>query len=205
MSANGTTPITEASKAVSRSLQWLPNAFTFARLVLLPWILWLSIDPREWSLTVAALLFALAAFTDLLDGYLARRLHAISRLGTFLDPLVDKAMVLGVLSAFAWEGLLPWWIVLMNALREAGATAIRHGRSTRGRAVGANWMGKTKYILQVLLIEWIYLHAALASRGSGIPGGDATVFWAAVLVTALSFAFLANFARLQFLFARDEA
>jgi CDP-diacylglycerol--glycerol-3-phosphate 3-phosphatidyltransferase len=173
----------------------IPNLITAFRLVLLPLILWLTYATEPGPIAWAAGLFALAASSDWLDGYLARRLNMASRLGALMDPLVDKLMVLSILFAFVDLGLLPLWIVLVNMYREFVVTGLRHALSTRQATVGANWMGKTKYALQVALIELIYVQIFLESRGGGLPGGRGVLLWSALAVTVISFAFLANFAR----------
>ena len=167
----------------------LPNLVTFFRLVLIPAILYLSATDRTEGLIAAALLFALAAASDWLDGYLARRLGARSRLGMLMDPLVDKAMILGVLIVFAGRNLLPWWLVLLNVFRESVVTVIRYRASSGRQPVGANWMGKTKFCVQVGVLELAYLHLILTSRGGGLIGGAETVFWLVLGVTVVSYLF----------------
>jgi len=172
-----------------------PNTVTLARLGALPFILWLSYATDRTGILCAALLFSLAAAADGLDGYLARRLDAATRLGTLLDPVVDKATVLSILMVFADRGLLPVAIVILLMVREFLITALRHGLSTRDHALGANWMGKTKYSLQVTLIEMVYVQLLLEARMGRLPVARTVILWAAIALTVLSYAFLANFVR----------
>ncbi|MGA2592642.1 MAG: CDP-diacylglycerol--glycerol-3-phosphate 3-phosphatidyltransferase [Bryobacteraceae bacterium] len=88
----------------------LPNLFTLARVVLTPFILQAILNQRH----VAALaLFAAAAATDGIDGYLARRLRAATPAGAFLDPIADKLLLSGVYLALAITGSVPWWLVVV--------------------------------------------------------------------------------------------
>jgi len=171
----------------------IPNLITVLRLLAVAFIVWLSYSAQTCGLVVAAALFALAALSDWLDGFVARRTRASSAFGTLMDPLVDKVMVLSVLLVFVDRALIPLWLVLLNMLREFSVTAARHGMSSRARIVGANWMGKLKFVMQVLLIELCYLYLLLESQQKGLPGGKSLLFWATVVVTAVSFLLLAAF------------
>jgi len=173
----------------------IPNLITFGRLLLVPFCVALAYAGSALWLLTGAALFACGAFSDWLDGYLARRLDSHSRLGTLMDPIVDKILVLSVLFVFAQRGAFPLWLVLLNMFREFLVTGMRHAFSTKGRIVGANWMGKTKFALQVAVTELAFVHLALAARGGGLPGGRTLLFWALVAATAFSFLFLLNFAR----------
>ncbi|MFO8008659.1 MAG: CDP-alcohol phosphatidyltransferase family protein [Candidatus Brocadiia bacterium] len=168
---------------------------TLARLALVPPIIALSYGGATWMVALAGGLFALGALTDWLDGWLARRLHARSRLGTLLDPTVDKVMVLSALLVFVDLGLAPLWLVLLNLFRELLVTGVRGELSRPERVVGANWMGKTKYALQVGVVLLFYGHLALHTRGSALPGGQTLLFWALLGVTVLSLLFMLNFLR----------
>jgi CDP-diacylglycerol--glycerol-3-phosphate 3-phosphatidyltransferase len=178
-----------------RLILTVPNLITAARLALLPFILWLTCSRSGLAIASAATLFAVAAASDWADGYLARRLREATRFGTLLDPIVDKIMFLSTLFVFSARGLVPLWIAALNLLRESVITGLRHRLSWGRAAVGANWMGKLKFVLQVGLAELVYLHLLLQSLGSGLPGGTRTLFWCALAVTVLSYAFLVSFAR----------
>jgi len=180
----------------------LPNIITLLRLAAVPVIVALSYSRGVTGISLAAVLFAAAAISDWLDGHLARRLGAHTRVGALLDPITDKIMVLATLFVLWDVGMLPLWIALVNAFREAAVTAVRHVASTPRRTVGANWMGKAKFVIQIAVVEVAYLQLLLSALGRHVPGGRQTVFWAAVAMTAISLAFLARFTlihRLQLL------
>jgi len=108
------------------TLSWIPNALTLARLALVGPVLW---SLSEGWILLAAGLFAVAAVTDALDGYLARRLSACTALGAALDPLADKAMLSGAYVVLAWQGVLPVWLGVLVVGRDvailAAASAVR--------------------------------------------------------------------------------
>ncbi len=173
----------------------IPNLITFARLVSVGFVVWLSCSVRTPGLAAATVLFTVAALSDWADGYIARATGASSALGTFLDPLVDKVLILSALFVFSARGLIPLWLVLLNVVREFAVTGVRHTASSPGRPVGANWMGKLKFVLQAGLVELCYAYLLLASAHRFLPGGRPLLLWATVAVTAVSFAFLAAFFR----------
>jgi cardiolipin synthase (CMP-forming) len=86
----------------------LPNFFTTLRLLLVPFIIQAILAGRH---TLALVLFASAAATDVFDGAAARRLHLITQSGAYLDPIADKCLLSGVYLALAIAGILPWWFV----------------------------------------------------------------------------------------------
>ncbi len=86
----------------------LPNLFTLLRLLLAPFVAWAILARRP---VLAVVLFALAAFTDYLDGAAARRLNSATRSGAVLDPIADKCLLCAVFLALAGAGSLPWWLV----------------------------------------------------------------------------------------------
>ncbi len=127
-----------------------PLIIVLARAASLVPILWLlSRGDRDGALGAAAI-FAIAAASDQLDGWLARRLHQITRLGTFLDPLADKLLIVGTLIALQGRGLVPAWVVVLIVARELAVTNLRAVAAARGFSIGASFFGKTKTIAQSL-------------------------------------------------------
>jgi CDP-diacylglycerol--glycerol-3-phosphate 3-phosphatidyltransferase len=125
----------------------LPNQLTASRLVL-ALILFLLIDLQLWISCIG--IFALAAATDWLDGYLARKQGLVSTLGRNLDPLVDKVLVCGAyifLLPISGAGLAPWMVTVVVA-RELIITGLRSFMENRGATFGADWLGKIKMFLQ---------------------------------------------------------
>jgi CDP-diacylglycerol--glycerol-3-phosphate 3-phosphatidyltransferase len=171
----------------------LPNAVTVLRLAGIPIVYVLSLSGSPAGLWAAGVGFGILAATDWLDGYLARRLDARTRLGTLVDPVVDKVLILTVLFVFSMRGLWPLWLVLANMLREFAVSAIRRGLTTESKVVGANWMGKTKFCLQIAVCVLGYLALLGSCYGIAAPGGRGLTTAALALTTALSYVFLGRF------------
>ena len=176
-------------------MRTLPNVITLLRLALLPVLVCLTYSHHARGVIAAWVLFSVAAATDWLDGYLARRTGSVSRLGTILDPVVDKIVALSVLLVFVDLRLLPLWIVLLNMAREFLVTAARYACTTPSHVVGANWMGRTKFVVQVGVMEMGYLLLALRALGRPAAWGEGLLFWTTLGMTVLSWSFLVNFVR----------
>ena len=133
-------------------LKHIPNLLTLLRMLLIPWIA-LALFHRAYG--QAAVLFALAAASDGVDGFLARRFGWRTRLGAILDPLADKAMVLAAMLALVADGLLPLWLLLLLLLRDAGivAGAAYYNHAIHGGFVPRPLLvGKLHVFLVVILI-----------------------------------------------------
>lgn len=166
----------------------IPNLITFARLGLLPLLLWL-LAVREYA--AAFWLFIAASIGDGLDGFLARRLDQHSRLGAMLDPIADKLTILGIAWILATEGLLPVWIVALMSLRDlvivSGALAYRHfvGALEMAPTLLSKFNTVLEFVLLALIqmaaIGWIdsapWLPAYLAVLVVTIVGSGAQYVW----------------------------
>jgi CDP-diacylglycerol---glycerol-3-phosphate 3-phosphatidyltransferase len=123
------------------------------RVALVPVFAWLLVfrDPPLPGL--AAVVFAFAAATDAVDGWLARRLQLVSGLGQFLDPLADKLLVGTALVPLAADARLPWWAVAVILAREfLVGVAFRVWLASRGRALPASRIGKVKTLTQIAAV-----------------------------------------------------
>lgn len=125
------------------------NALTVARLLAAPvFVAMIVIWGATWFNVVVGLV---VAGSDGLDGYVARR-QGTTRSGAFLDPLADKAVVLGALFALAVQGHLPWVPVILIAVREAGMQAYRSWAGRRGISIPARNSAKLKTFVQDLAV-----------------------------------------------------
>jgi CDP-diacylglycerol--glycerol-3-phosphate 3-phosphatidyltransferase len=170
----------------------LPNQLTAGRFVL-GLVLFGLIEFGLWAACI--IVFALAAFTDWLDGYLARKQNLSTSLGRNLDPLVDKVVVCGAfvfLIPVADSGLYPWMVTVVVA-RELVITGLRSFMENRGAVFGADWLGKIKMALQCVVLFAVF--ALLLARdqrwwGEGVPDAAAllrdVLIYLMVGVTALS-------------------
>ncbi|PMB20151.1 CDP-diacylglycerol--glycerol-3-phosphate 3-phosphatidyltransferase [Fischerella thermalis CCMEE 5198] len=156
----------------------LPNWITFSRLLGLPFLLYGLPNPTPTTRWVCLAIFLVAAGTDWLDGYLARKLNQISDLGKFLDPLVDKLLVLAPLLVFIELGQIPAWGVFLILARELAIAGWRVNQTT---ITGANIWGKLKTVSQILAIA---LLIAPLPEVWKVP--SLIAFWVSVLLTLIS-------------------
>ncbi|MDD2894270.1 MAG: CDP-alcohol phosphatidyltransferase family protein [Halothiobacillaceae bacterium] len=140
-------------------LKHLPNLITLARMALIPWI---ALALYEAHYAEAFALFALAVFSDGVDGFLARRYGWQSRLGAILDPLADKGMILAALFALVMAGLLPAWLLVLSLTRDFSivALAVHYNFFVRpGFVPRPSILGKLHTVLEAALILVVILEA----------------------------------------------
>lgn len=122
---------TSGPRAVNDRVLTVPNAISLIRIMALPWI-WVELSNARLGRALALVLVFSA--TDWVDGYLARRLDQVSRVGQLLDPLADRALFAVVAVGTAMAGLLPWWIVIAILARDivvvAAAAVLLAGRAS---------------------------------------------------------------------------
>lgn len=106
---------------------------------------------------IAAGIFAIAAFTDSLDGYIARSRKQVTRLGIFLDPLADKLLISAALVALVELHRVPAWIVVIIIAREFAVTGLRAIKSEEGVVIPASIWGKAKTVSQIIAILVVIL------------------------------------------------
>lgn len=135
----------------------IPNLLTFARVLMIPAVLWLLSKGNPRDCMWAAVVYALAAITDALDGWIARRQGLVSVLGKFLDPLADKLLVASTLVWLVQMGRMPAWAVALLLCREITITALRSIASSEGIVIAAGDGGKTKTGLQMVGIICLIL------------------------------------------------
>lgn len=141
----------------------LPNQLTFLRLAFVPvGISLLLINLIPFNELLAALVFVVGMFTDVLDGYIARKYNLITKLGMFLDPLADKLMILLYFVVLQSQGIYPVWLFLLFITRELLVDGFRSFSAGNGIFVAANIFGKTKAFLQTVSIIFglLYLMSA---------------------------------------------
>ena len=159
----------------------VPNTLTWTRIAAIPLIVLLFYMPYSWADPAAGLLFAAAGITDSLDGYFARRLKQISRLGAFLDPVADKLIVAVALVLLVSRDPRPL-IVLTAAViigREITISALREWMAEMGqrRKVAVSLLGKYKTTLQIIGLSLMLYRQELL----GLP-----IYWLGVVATEIA-------------------
>ena len=160
-----------------------PTWITLSRLLGLPFILYLLENPTADHRWLAVGIFVVAASTDWLDGYLARKLDLVTELGKFLDPLVDKLLVLGSLLALIELQLVPAWGVCIILARELAIAGWRVNPNLTGstKVSGANIWGKLKTVTQIIAIALLMAPLANPWHLSGL-----IIFWLSIILTVVS-------------------
>ena len=136
----------------------LPNTLTLLRILLVPvLVVALLGSGGETTDVLAAIVFAVASFTDAIDGYLARSRDAITNFGKLMDPVADKLLIIAALLSLVSLGRLPAWVAMVIIAREFAVTVARMAARGEGVVIPANWWGKVKTAVQVLTIFLLIL------------------------------------------------
>ena len=141
----------------------LPNLLSLFRIAIIPLLVYILTYTDPLSSALAALLFLVAAATDYLDGYFARRYKIVSNLGKVLDPLADKLMIVATLIMLAAmdrpdNAIVPAWLVVIVVARETTVTILRGIALTEGIVMEAETLGKYKLVLQATAVFALVLH-----------------------------------------------
>ena len=182
----------------------LPNRITLCRLALAVvfMVLLSQYDqraPQPWMLNVAVAIFLVAAFSDFLDGYIARKLGQVTPLGRVLDPFADKVLICGAFILFVGSGFvdaagnnatcMSGWMVVVVVGRELLVTGLRGFSESRGINFSASLHGKLKMWMQSIAVPVILLlvaHKATWASGEWATTTKTVVVWLTVIVTTLS-------------------
>jgi CDP-diacylglycerol--glycerol-3-phosphate 3-phosphatidyltransferase len=154
-------PPTEGRSPSPEHFWNLPNTITVLRTGAVPMLMLLPVFPDETGSTVIAWGFIVAATTDLLDGWLARRGQQVTSIGKLLDPLADKLLVATALVVLLAMGRIPVWMTFMVVViigRELAVTGLRGIASAAGHVVAASWLGKLKAVSQNVAIGALLFH-----------------------------------------------
>lgn len=174
----------------------LPNAITLVRLLSLPIFVWLAGFTNHWAL--AGWLLGVIGSTDWVDGYLARRLHQVSKVGKIIDPAADRILVMTGLLTVAAVGAVPWWFAILTLVREALVSGMTLGLAALGAArIDVLWWGKVASAAMMTAYPWFLItsnphHAPLRTWQHVVRDVD----WAIGLMgLALAYVVLAAYVR----------
>ena len=132
----------------------LPNKLTILRIIMIPFfVLFMLLDggANQTYRYIAAVIFIVASFTDLLDGKIARKYNLVTNFGKFMDPLADKLLVCSGLICFVGLGALPAWFVIIIISREFIISGFRLVASDNGVVIAASYWGKFKTVSQMIM------------------------------------------------------
>ncbi len=160
----------------------VPNLLTFTRILLIPVFVVLFATPDPDRSITAAIVFVIAAVTDLLDGYLARRSGQVTKLGKLLDPIADKLLVLSALILLVNVDRVSALVAILIIAREVAVTGVRAIAAGEGMIIVAETTGKYKMALQVIAIVLLILEGtALSALGNLHLAGIVTLYLSLVL------------------------
>lgn len=165
-------------------MPFLPNLLAITRIALAPLVIWLTIEfDGEGAITIAAVVFGVAAASDFLDGWVARKWNLVSEIGVFLDGTADKLLVSGALLGLLMVDRVSVWAVLIILGREFAVITLRGIGAMNGAVMPPSKAGKVKANIQFLAVL-----LALLRDGESLGGLflDEWVVWLAVAVTLWS-------------------
>ncbi|MDD4548816.1 MAG: CDP-diacylglycerol--glycerol-3-phosphate 3-phosphatidyltransferase [Syntrophomonadaceae bacterium] len=162
----------------------IPNKLTFLRIILIPVFVFILLVRIPHGDYLAALVFIIAAVTDSLDGYLARKWHQVTRLGIILDPIADKLLITAALISLVELGRVPGWIAIVILGREFAVSGLRAVKAEEGLVIPASPLGKLKTVSQIIAVILVILQASYQAYIQ-IPLG-AWAMYIAVIITLIS-------------------
>ena len=175
----------------------IPNLLTWFRILLIPLVVAVFYLPADWLThqdrnLAAALMFAVAAITDWLDGYLARTLNQASAFGAFLDPVADKLMVAAALTVLVQLGRVDAFIAFIIIGREITISALREWMAKIGRSksVAVSFLGKVKTVSQMVAVLLLLYEAPAFGVIDALAIGRFLIYVAAVLTVWSMFYYL---------------
>ena len=158
----------------------VPTIITLSRiLIILPFILVASDRPF-----LGAVLFAIAALTDLLDGYVARKTRQVTKLGILLDPIADKLLVISALILLVDMAMIPAWIAIIIIVREFIVTGLRIVAISKDIVIPAEMGGKIKTVSQIASILVLFLDRTFIETDFYAMG--ITLLWIAMVLGIVS-------------------
>ncbi len=170
----------------------LPNSLTLMRIFLIPVFVLILLIRIPYGDYFAAAIFTVAALTDSLDGYLARKWHQITKLGIILDPIADKLLITAALISLVELGRIPGWIVIIILGREFAVSGLRVVKAEEGIIIPASKLGKIKTISQIVAVILIILEKAYQPFIKA-PLGQWALYFAVVITLVSGFEYFYRF------------
>jgi CDP-diacylglycerol--glycerol-3-phosphate 3-phosphatidyltransferase len=164
----------------------LPNLLTLSRILLIPVFVLLFWTPTPGRSLAAAVVFVIAAVTDLLDGYLARRRSQVTKLGRLLDPIADKLLVLSGLILLVQLQRVAAVVAILIIAREVAVTGVRAIAASQGIVLSAETIGKYKMVAQVVAIVLLILEDGIVPPAWNLHLVGTVVLYAALALALIS-------------------
>jgi CDP-diacylglycerol--glycerol-3-phosphate 3-phosphatidyltransferase len=164
----------------------LPNLLTLSRILLIPVFVLLFWTPTPGRSLAAAVVFVIAAVTDMLDGYLARRRSQVTKLGRLLDPIADKLLVLSGLILLVQLQRVAAVVAILIIAREVAVTGVRAIAASQGIVLSAETIGKYKMVAQVVAIVLLILEDGIVPAAWNLHLVGTVVLYAALALALIS-------------------
>jgi cardiolipin synthase len=178
--------LNEPARADTNRVLTIPNVISFARLASVPVFVWLFVSGRE---NAGWILYAIGAWTDFFDGYIARRTNQVSELGKILDPVADRVLIVALAFALLADGVLPWGLALAIILRDVLIVVVAPILERRGmQRMAVSFVGKSAtaaLLLGLSLLAYSETTFPAANKGDDIGIWfivlGAVLYWLAAL------------------------
>ena len=172
------------------------NIITIMRIILVPIFLVILLTEMENKEIFAFIIFIIAAISDGIDGYIARKYHQVTELGKFLDPLADKLLVSAALLALVYLQIVETWIAAIIILREFFITAFRFYFLVKDTTFSASWIAKKKTLFQIISISVLILHNKIPGYEPIVKlAGTYLLYFAAILTIYSGVEYLIKYSR----------
>ncbi|HIQ74152.1 MAG TPA: CDP-diacylglycerol--glycerol-3-phosphate 3-phosphatidyltransferase [Candidatus Cottocaccamicrobium excrementipullorum] len=161
----------------------LPNKLTVLRVIMIPFFVFFLLLENGTNPNlryVAAAIFIIASFTDLLDGKIARKYNLVTNFGKFMDPLADKLLVCSALICLIELGQIPAWMVIVIISREFIISGFRLVASDNGVVIAASYWGKFKTVFQMISVILLIVNLPVLELPASI------CLWIALILTVVS-------------------
>jgi len=173
-------PIAQEKKKVLN----LPNTITMLRIGIIPVLFLLLLSPGPTESLIIAGIFVVAALTDVLDGYIARRYQIVTTMGKFLDPIADKLIVNTAMILMIPLGRIPAWIVAVIIIRDFTVDGIRTIASSEGVIIQSSLLAKQKTLCQIFAVTALMIHYPFLGADAHLVG--IVILYVALFLTLYS-------------------
>lgn len=170
----------------------IANKITLLRLTAIPIFLVLIYVNAPWSNVIATVVFSLAAVSDFIDGYLARKYNLITDFGRVMDPVADKILVSAALIALVALGRMPGWIAIVMLARDFTVGAVRDLSSSKGVIIPAGLWGKLKTTFQMIAVGMLTFNETFLAINFRVLG-TITVYIAMILSLYSGFVYIKDY------------
>lgn len=173
----------------------LANIITIGRIVLVPIFLVILLTEMENKELIAFGIFLVAAVTDAVDGYFARKYDQITELGKFLDPLADKLLVAGALLALVSMDRVATWVAAVIIMREIFITGFRFYFMVKDSAFSASWLAKKKTLFQIIAVGLLIIYPKMPAPETVFEIGTYVLYFAVALTIYSGIEYIFKFSR----------